>query len=341
MKVSEFDYDLPADYIARYPAKKRTDSRLLVFDRSDGTISHRDFGSLIEYLDETDALIVNDSKVFKARLIGRKQKTGGEVEILCLSAVSEKKWKVLCRPARRVRCGTRIRFGDHGEAVVAEELDRGERIAEFSDDPLKICEHIGELPLPPYIKRTAEESDLERYQTVYGDPVGSVAAPTAGLHFTEELLERIRQKGVELVRLTLHVGWGTFRPVTADEVRNHRVEEEWYSIDEHTATAIRRLRQSRKSMVVVGTTTTRALESWWRDTKGELGPMSGWTNLFIYPPHSFNLVDKLLTNFHLPRSSLLMLVSAFADRKGILECYGEAIEKRYRFYSYGDAMLIL
>lgn len=341
MKVSEFDYDLPAGYIARYPVEKRTGSKLLVFDRSDGTIRHGRFDSLIEYLDETDALILNDSRVFKARLIGKKPNTGGQVEMLCLNEVTERVWKVLCRPARRIRRGTRVRFGELAEAVVVEELDRGERIAEFSDDPLSICERAGELPLPPYIRRPAEKSDLERYQTVYGSRVGSVAAPTAGLHFTDELLERIHRKGVELVKLTLHIGWGTFRPVTAAEVRSHRVEEEWYSIDQRTAAAIRELRQNRKRMVVVGTTTTRALESWWRDTRGELGPASGWTDLFIYPPYSFNLVDKLLTNFHLPRSSLLMLVSAFADRESILDCYREAVEKRYRFYSYGDAMLIL
>jgi S-adenosylmethionine:tRNA ribosyltransferase-isomerase len=234
-----------------------------------------------------------------------------------------------------------VRFGEFGEAVVTEEQDRGQRIVEFSEDPLSICSRVGRLPLPPYIRRAVEESDIERYQTVYSEPVGSVAAPTAGLHFSDNLLDKIRGKGVEIVRLTLHIGWGTFRPVTAEEVRHHSVEEEWYSIDGQTADAVRRLRGRKGKLVAVGTTTTRALESWWRDTSGNLAPISGWTDLFIHPPYGFNLVDKLITNFHLPRSSLLMLVSAFADRESILVCYREAIDRRYRFYSYGDAMMIL
>lgn len=341
MKVSDFDYDLPSDFIARYPTETRTDSKLLVFDRSDGTISHRHFHSLEEYLDEAHALIVNNSRVFKARLIGHKDVTGGEVEFLCLHAVSDRTWKVLSRPARRIKSGTKIHFGKYGYAVVVEVLDGAERIVEFSDDPLVICENAGQLPLPPYIKRQAEESDLQRYQTVYSDPVGSVAAPTAGLHFTDELLDAIRQKGVEIVKLTLHIGWGTFRPVAVEDVKDHCVEQEWYSIDRQTADALRRLRENGKSFVVIGTTTTRALESWWRDTSGKLEPASGWTDLFIYPPYRFNLVDKLVTNFHLPKSSLLMLVSAFASRESILECYRKAVDGHYRFYSYGDAMLIL
>jgi S-adenosylmethionine:tRNA ribosyltransferase-isomerase len=341
MKVSDFDYDLPDDLVARYPAEIRTDSRLLVFDRSEGTVSHRRFYSVTEYLHEADLLVVNDTRVFKARMIGKKEGSGGEVEFLCLHAVSGRSWKVICRPAKRIRCGTTVRFGSHGEAVVVEELERGERIAEFSDDPLRICEKAGQLPLPPYIRRQAEATDLDRYQTVYSDSPGSVAAPTAGLHFTEELLNEIRRKGVEIVKLTLHIGWGTFRPVTVEEARHHTVEEEWYSIDESVANAVRKLRKRGGNIVTVGTTTTRALESWWRDTSGELESISGWTDLFIHPPYSFNLVDKLITNFHLPRSSLLMLVSAFADRESVLRCYGEAIDRRYRFYSYGDAMLIL
>ncbi|MCK4656455.1 MAG: tRNA preQ1(34) S-adenosylmethionine ribosyltransferase-isomerase QueA [candidate division Zixibacteria bacterium] len=341
MKVSDFDYDLPPDFIARYPAETRTGSKLLVFNRSDGTISHMHFHSLAEYLDEGHALIVNDSKVFKARLIGNKDVTGGEVEFLCLHAVSDRTWKVLCRPARRIKCGIKVHFGDYGNALVVEELDGAERIVEFSDDPLVICENAGQLPLPPYIKRQAEESDLQRYQTVYSDPVGSVAAPTAGLHFTDGLLDAIRHKGVEIVKLTLHIGWGTFRPVAVEEVRKHSVEQEWYSVDRQTADSLRRLHEAGKTLVVVGTTTTRALESWWRDTSARLGPSSGWTDLFIYPPYRFNLVDKLVTNFHLPKSSLLMLVSAFASRESILDCYREAVDRHYRFYSYGDAMLIL
>ena len=341
MKSSDFDYELPEGFIARYPAKTRIGSKLLIFDRASRSITHESFPRLVDYLSDGDALIVNDSKVFKARLIGRKEKTGGEVEFLCLHPLSDKKWKVLCRPAKRIRRGTRVRFGDYGEAFVVDELERGERIVEFSDDPLIICENAGELPLPPYLKRLAEESDLTRYQTVYSDPIGSVAAPTAGLHFSEGLLNEIRRKGIEIIKLTLHVGWGTFRPVTAEDVHNHRVEKEWYSVDIGTADRIRKIRREGGNLVIVGTTTTRALESWWRDTNGKLEPASGWTDLFIYPPYKFNLVDKLVTNFHLPKSSLLMLVSAFAGRENILDCYMEAIKRDYRFYSYGDAMLIL
>ncbi|MBU1319275.1 MAG: tRNA preQ1(34) S-adenosylmethionine ribosyltransferase-isomerase QueA [candidate division Zixibacteria bacterium] len=341
MKVADFHYDLPERLIARYPARSRTGSRLLILDRSSGQISHRRFPDITGYLKEGDALIVNDSRVFKARLHGVKVKTGGEVEFLCLNRVSDHTWKVLCRPAKRIRIGSRVRFGESGEAVVIEDLQSGERVVQFSEDPLGICEQIGELPLPPYFKRSAEESDLVRYQTVYSKHLGSVAAPTAGLHFTEGLLDRISETGVELVKLTLHVGWGTFRPVTAQEANDHRVEEEWYSVDAKAAAQIRRTRDNGGRMVVVGTTSTRALESWWRDTSGELYASSGLTDLFIYPPYRFNLVDKLVTNFHLPRSSLLMLVSALAGRENILRCYGEAVSRDYRFYSYGDAMLIL
>lgn len=341
MKVTDFDYELPDNLIARYPADNRTDSRLLVFDRSAGTIDHRLFPSLKDHLQAGDALVVNDSRVFKARLFGRKSATGGEVEILCLHPILGNRWKVLCRPAKRIRRGTKVIFGDKAEAAIVEDLSGGERIAEFSDDPITICDKLGEMPLPPYLRRQAEESDLTRYQTVYSDPTGSVAAPTAGLHFSDELLDEIRAAGVKIIRLTLHVGWGTFRPVAVDNVQDHSVEREWYSIDDETAEAIANVRRERGRLFVIGTTTTRALESWWRDTSGKLNPTSGWTDLFIYPPYRFNLVDKLVTNFHLPKSSLLMLVSAFAGRENMLRCYEEAVAERYRFYSYGDAMLIL
>lgn len=341
MKVSDFDYDLPHELIARYPAASRTDSRLLIFDRSSREIRHGEFPDILQYLRAGDVMVVNDSRVFKARLRGEKTKSGGEVEFLCLNKIRSNVWKVICKPAKRIKTGTRVRFGEVAEAAVVEELAGGERIVEFSDDPLSICEKIGELPLPPYIKRTADESDLERYQTVYSDPFGSVAAPTAGLHFTDELLGQIQAADVELIKLTLHIGWGTFRPVTVQEAVDHRVEEEWYSVNEHAAGQIHRAREQTRRIFVVGTTSTRALESWWRDTEGKLYPYSGMTDLFIFPPYSFNLVDKLVTNFHLPRSSLLMLVSAFAGRENVLRCYREAVSAEYRFYSYGDAMLIL
>jgi len=340
MRVEDFDYKLPEEQIARYPARTRTGSKLLVYDRSSGVIDHRRFGSLVDYLGESDLLVVNNSRVIKARLIGSKDKTGGEVEFLCLHAVSGNVWRVLCRPARRIRKGTLVHFGQH-TAEVVEEFPGGERLAEFSIDPLEVCREVGEMPLPPYLRRKAEKSDLKRYQTVYSSSDGSVAAPTAGLHFSRDLMSEISNKGVSVVEVTLHVGWGTFRPVTAEEVRDHRVEEEWYSIDSATADAIRIARNAGRRIFVVGTTTTRALESWWLATSGRLTPFSGITDLFIYPPYDFNLVDKLVTNFHLPKSSLLMLVSAFAGRENILSCYREAVERKYRFYSYGDAMLLL
>ncbi len=341
MKTSRFDYELPEELIAKHPAKEREGSKLLVFGRRTKRIEHHQFRHVREYMRKGDTLVVNDSRVFKARFFGTKQGSGGEVELLCLHPVERNFWKVICKPARRIRNGTVIEFGGSGAATVTEELKGGERILEFSEDPLAICEAIGELPLPPYIKRKPVESDLVRYQTVYSNPVGSVAAPTAGLHFTDELLNDIRDQGVEVVKLTLHVGWGTFKPVSTDKAEDHSVEQEWYSVNAATARQIVETRRRKSRIFVVGTTSTRALESWYRDTSGTLVPASGFTDLFIYPPYKFNLVDKLVTNFHLPKSSLLMLVSAFAGRKNMLRCYRQAVKHRYRFYSYGDAMLIL
>lgn len=341
MKTAKFDYELPEELIAKYPAKEREGSNLLVFGRRTKRIEHHQFRHVREYMRKGDTLVVNDSRVFKARLFGTKQGSGGEVELLCLYPVEGNCWKVICKPARRVRNGTVIEFGGNGAATVTEELEGGERVLEFSDDPLSICEEIGELPLPPYIKRKPDESDLQRYQTVYSNPVGSVAAPTAGLHFTDELLNDIRDQGVEVVKLTLHVGWGTFKPVSAEKAEDHSVEQEWYSVNAATARQIVETRRRKSRIFVVGTTSTRALESWYRDTGGTMVPAAGFTDLFIYPPYEFNLVDKLITNFHLPKSSLLMLVSAFAGRENILRCYRQAVKHRYRFYSYGDAMLIL
>ncbi len=341
MKVSEFDYELPERLIAQHPPEKRTDSRLLVYDRNEDRIEHLQFPDITRFFDSGDALVVNDTKVFKARLYGKKEGTSGQVEFLCLKPVRDATWKVLCRPAKRIRKGTTILFDDGSAAHVIEETSGGERIVEFTDEPLNICDRIGELPLPPYIKRNADDSDLARYQTVYSDPVGSVAAPTAGLHFSNDMLNGIQILGIEIIRITLHVGWGTFKPVAVDEVEDHSVEREWYTVNSESAASISHHRNGKGRLFVVGTTTTRALESWYRDTSGRLTAYSGETDLFIRPPYQFNLVDKLVTNFHLPRSSLLMLVSAFAGRENILRCYREAVEKEYRFYSYGDAMLLL
>ncbi len=338
MRVSDFDYELPDRLIARYPARRRTDSRLLVFDRSTSAIVHSRFPDLEGFFRAGDTLVVNDSRVFKARLRGIKAGSGGQVELLCLNPIEARVWRVLCKPSRRIRRGCTVALDDLSEARVVEERQGGIRIVEFSRGPFDICNRLGELPLPPYLKRRPESSDIRRYQTVYSKEIGSVAAPTAGLHFSRGLLQRIGSLGVEIVEITLHVGWGTFKPVTANEAQNHRVESEWYSIGDRPAD---QLRHRHGRLFAIGTTTTRALESWWRDTSGRLEPTSGHTDLFIYPPYRFNLVDKLVTNFHLPKSSLLMLVSAFAGREEILKCYREAVRQEYRFYSYGDAMLIL
>jgi S-adenosylmethionine:tRNA ribosyltransferase-isomerase len=341
MRVSDFDYDLPDELVARYPSEERSNSRLLVFNRSSNEIEHRRFHNIVDYLKRDDLLLVNDTRVFKARLFGNRSNTGGKVEILCLSRVDGNIWRVLSKPARRLLRGARIDFGRDGSAVIVEELDAGERVAEFSSDPTLICERAGRLPLPPYISRDAEDSDLDRYQTVYSEPVGSVAAPTAGLHFTRDLLSEIEARGVKISRITLHIGWGTFKPVATEKVEDHVVESEWYSVDSKAASAIREARSRNQTVFVIGTTTTRAIESWWGATKGSMEPYSGVTDLFINPGYRFNLVDKLVTNFHLPKSSLLMLVSAFAGRIEVLRCYKEAIDLRYRFYSYGDAMLLI
>jgi len=298
MKTSEFDYHLPDRLIARYPLDKRDQSKLLVYDRDRDEVVHKRFDSVLGHVSSGDAVVINDTRVFKARLFGKKSGTDGEVEFLCLHPVEGHSWKVICRPARRLRVGTEIEFGLVGVATVREELERGERIVEFSDDPLKICEVAGELPIPPYLNRKAEDIDLVRYQTVYGVMPGSVAAPTAGLHFTEEMISELEARDVDVIPLTLHVGWGTFKPISTDVAEDHRVEEEWFSVTEATSERVIAAKARGGKLFCVGTTTTRALESWWQLSDGKLGQHSGFTELFIHPPFRFNLVDKLITNFH-------------------------------------------
>lgn len=340
MKLSDFDYDLPPKLIAQYPPPQRDRSRLLVLNRKEGEIEHRIFSQLSSYLNDGDLLVLNQTKVIPARLKGVKEGTGGKVELLLLNGVRENEWKVLVRPGRRVRPGTKISIG--GGRLRAQITDGGQdgyRLVRFTaeGDFWQILQEVGEIPLPPYIKRKPEPADKLRYQTVYAQTEGAVAAPTAGLHFTKDLLGKIRAKGVKVGSLILHVGWGTFRPVKSEEITEHRMGSEYYRIPSDLCQEIEEAKSRGGKVYAVGTTTVRALESWGQ----EGNPREGWTSLFIYPSFDFRVVDGLITNFHLPRTTLLMLVSAFAGRERVLTAYAEAIRGGYRFYSYGDAMLIL
>ncbi|PTX55339.1 S-adenosylmethionine--tRNA ribosyltransferase-isomerase [Melghirimyces profundicolus] len=343
MDVSLFDFELPEELIAQEPAAERSGSRLMVVDRDRGTVSHRRFPDLLEYMNPGDVLVLNDTRVRPARLIGTKEGTGARVELLLLNPLGEDRWEALVKPAKRVKEGTVIRFGDGLLSAVAKEKTEaaGGRVFQLrygSSDLDKLLEDLGEMPLPPYIRKQLDEP--ERYQTVYSRVVGSAAAPTAGLHFTPQLLDRAKQKGIRLAPITLHVGLGTFRPVTAENVEDHRMHAEYYEVSETSAGVIRSAGQEGKRVVAVGTTSVRTLESVARE-HGEIRAARGWTDIFIYPGYRFRVVDALLTNFHLPRSTLLMLVSAFASRELILQAYRTAVRKRYRFFSFGDAMLIL
>lgn len=347
MKLPEFDYHLPDELIAQEPAPVRDQSRMMVLNRRDGSTEDRRFADLPELLREGDVLVINDSRVIPARLVGRKP-TGAAIELLLLSrrkgerAGNHAEWVVLLRPGKRVGIGSSISFGGKGEAVVAERLSERKWVVRFhTDTPFEdFLQEQGMAPLPPYIKRDGKGNrsgqDLERYQTVYARSPGSVAAPTAGLHFTEAVLEKVRGKGVPVVAVTLHVGYGTFLPIESLHVEDHRMEEEYFELTEEAASLI----NGASRVVAVGTTTVRVIESV-ADASGKLKGASGATSLFIYPGHSFRRVGALLTNFHLPRSSLYLLVCAFAGTDFIRKAYGRAIEKRYRFYSYGDCMLIL
>jgi S-adenosylmethionine:tRNA ribosyltransferase-isomerase len=339
LKVEDFHYELPPELIAQHPLAQRDRSRLLVLERQSGRMAHRAFADLPDYLRPGDALVLNDSRVIRARLMGHKL-TGGRVEVFLVRRLGYAHWEVLVRPGRRTRPGTEVSFGPRLRARLLQRTDAGGRVAEFSweGDWDEVLEAVGGVPLPPYVRVPLDDPD--RYQTVYARHPGSVAAPTAGLHFTPELLARVADLGVTIARLTLHVGPGTFRPVKADFVEDHTMHAEYYRLDEETATALNRCRAAGGRLVAVGTTVTRTLESLPGPGR-ELRPGEGWTSLFIYPGHRFRVVDALVTNFHLPRSSLLMLVSAFAGRELVLSAYAEAIARRYRFYSFGDAMLIL
>jgi len=340
MKTKDFDYELPPELIAQTPIERRDASRLLCLDKHTGAFSHHHFYELPDFLQSGDCLILNDSRVLPARLLGQRLPGGGACEVLLLIDRGENTWECIVRPGKHLRTGAKMRFGD-GEltAEVTEVLPDGNRMVRFTYEGifLEVLEHLGKMPLPPYIKE--ELQDRERYQTVYSRVSGSAAAPTAGLHFTKELLEKIRKKGVGIGYVTLHVGLGTFRPVKEDEIEQHDMHSEYCIVPQETADLINATRAHGGRVICVGTTSCRTIESWAAED-GTMKASAGWTDIYIYPGYRFKVMDALITNFHLPQSTLLMLVSALAGRENVLRAYEEAVRERYRFFSFGDAMFI-
>jgi S-adenosylmethionine:tRNA ribosyltransferase-isomerase len=348
MNVSDFDFDLPEALIAQVPTAERGASKLLVLHKDSGAIEHADVRTLPDYLREDDLVVVNDTRVFPARLLGTRAPSGGAVECLLLSRLNDDCWDALVHPGQKLQPGSRVTFSGSQHVLQGEILERhfhGRRTirlwTENAAGVEQVVDEIGHIPLPPYIKRADDARDRDRYQTVYARERGSVAAPTAGLHFTQDLLDALSRRGVEQTAITLHVGYGTFQPVRVDVVEAHTLEPEYFSISEASAETLNRAKREGRRVLAVGTTTTRALEEAARAGRGVITPQSGWADLFIYPGFHFRLVDALMTNFHLPRSSLLMLVCALGGRDAVLAAYREAVARGYRFYSYGDAMLIL
>lgn len=341
MNTADFDFHLPEELIAQTPLEKRDASRLLIVDRSSGEFSDQHFDSIIDQLQPGDALVMNNTRVLPARLYGEKPGTGGHVEILLLKNTEGDQWEVLAKPAKRLKVGAQVSFGDGRlTATVVDELEHGGRIVRFDYQGifLEVLESLGEMPLPPYIHEKL--ADRERYQTVYAKENGSAAAPTAGLHFTKELLAQIEAKGVKLVYLTLHVGLGTFRPVSVDNLDDHEMHSEFYTLSEEAASTLREVKANGHRVIAVGTTSIRTLETIGNKFQGDIQADSGWTNIFIKPGYQWQIVDAFSTNFHLPKSTLVMLVSAFAGRDLTLKAYEHAIAERYRFFSFGDAMFI-
>lgn len=341
LSTEDFDFDLPEELIAQTPLKDRASSRLLVVNKETGDMEDKHFHDILDELQPGDALVMNNTRVLPARLYGEKPETGGHLEVLLLTNTEGNTWETLIKPAKRAKVGTEIQFGDGRlKAVVKEELEHGGRIIEFKYDGifLEILESLGEMPLPPYIKERLDDPD--RYQTVYAEENGSAAAPTAGLHFTKELLEEIKAKGVHLVYLTLHVGLGTFRPVSVDNIEEHHMHSEFYRLTEEAAKQLNEVRQAGGRIVAVGTTSIRTLETIGTKFNGEIQADSGWTDIFITPGYQFKVVEAFSTNFHLPKSTLVMLVSAFAGKDLTLAAYQHAIEEKCRFFSFGDAMFI-
>jgi S-adenosylmethionine:tRNA ribosyltransferase-isomerase len=338
LTTSDFTFDLPESQIAQTPIVNREQSKLMILDKNKKTIEHKKFYNILEYLNEGDCLVMNNSRVLPARMFGTKT-TGAVIEILLLKRQNLDRWECLMKPGKRVKPGTVVNFSDKLQGEVIEDLEDGVKLVEFKYEGVfeSIIEELGEMPLPPYIKEKLE--DQERYQTVYAEVTGSAAAPTAGLHFTEDLMEKIREKGVIIAYVTLHVGLGTFRPVKVDNVDEHIMHSEYYELNEYNADIIKSARKKGGKIISVGTTSTRTLESICKKL-GKIDMDSGWTEIFIYPGYEFKAVDALITNFHLPESTLLMLVSAFSNREYILKAYKEAVDKDYRFFSFGDAMFI-
>ena len=339
MKTDDFNYEFPLELIAQTPIKERDHSRLLVLDKETGEINHERFDNIISYLNKGDVLVINNSKVMPARIIGVKEDTKAVIELLMLKNIENDTWECLCKHAKRVKIGTIIKFSDKLSAKCIGVKDEGIRIFVFIYDGIfyEILDELGEMPLPPYIHEKLNNKD--RYQTVYAKEIGSAAAPTAGLHFTKELLERIKEKGIIIKEITLHVGLGTFRPVNVEDVTNHKMHSEFYMINEDTAKELNNAKKENRRIIAVGTTTTRTLETV-MNLYGEFKACSGFTDIFIYPSYKFKAIDCLITNFHLPKSTLVMLVSAFAGKENIFNAYKVAVDNKYRFFSFGDAMFI-
>ena len=349
MKLSNFNYDLPKELLAEYPSDQRDESRLMVLHRDSGKIEHKTFKDVIDYFEDGDSFVLNNTKVFPARLMGNKEKTGARIEVFLLRELSREQrlWDVLVDPARKIRIGNKLYFGDD-DSLVAEVIDnttsRGRTLRFLYDGTYeefreKLLE-LGQTPLPKYIKRDEEDFDKDRYQTIYAKNVGAVAAPTAGLHFSKHLLKRLQIKGVNLAELTLHVGLGTFNPVEVEDLSKHKMDSEELMINDEVVKIVNTTKQNKRKVCAVGTTVMRGLESSVSST-GTLNPYIGWTHKFIFPPYEFSIANALITNFHMPKSTLLMMVSAFAGYDFMMEAYNEAVKEKYRFYSYGDAMLIL
>ena len=349
MKLSQFRFDLPLNLIAQHPTKKREESRMMVIDRKTGNIENRTFRDIMEYFDDKDVFVVNNTKVFPARMYGRKEKTGAKIEVFLLRELNKtnKLWDVIVDPARKIRVGNKLYFGESDE-LVAEVIDnttsRGRTIRflwDGTDDEFRqMLDIMGETPLPKYIKRKPEEEDKERYQTVYAKHEGAVAAPTAGLHFSKELIKRLEIQGVRFAEVTLHTGLGTFRPIEVEDLSKHKMDAEYYQINETACNIVNKAKEGGHRICSIGTTTMRAMETSYTAQK-LLKPSEGWTNHFIHPPYNFNIADSLVTNFHLPKTSLLIMACAFAGYDLMMEAYKKAIKEKYRFFSYGDAMLII
>lgn len=340
MRTDDFDFELPEELIAQTPIKNRDQSRMLVLDKKTDEIEHKHFNNILDYLNENDVLVLNDTKVMPARLYGQKEETNALIEVLLLKEKTNNTWECLVKPAKRVKIGTVVNFGDGIlKAECIEIKDEGIRVFKLIYDGIlyEILDKLGEMPLPPYIHEKLEDKD--RYQTVYAKNIGSAAAPTAGLHFTKELLEKVKEKGITVLYITLHVGLGTFRPVNVEDVTKHKMHSEFYMMSKETAEILNKAKKNNQRIISVGTTTTRTLETI-MNLYDEFRECSGWTSIFIYPGYEFKAIDSLITNFHLPKSTLLMLVSALAGKDKIMKAYHEAVKEKYRFFSFGDSMFI-